>query len=483
MSRIICEYCGTTFPESAGRCPICGNVPERIERIPEDGELSEERGAPAPRRPRQESGHGAAAAQGQRRREPREPERRKREQPQSQETSRRDPEQLRREREEREARRARREEEQRRAAQRTRAERRPEPDEEETDEDGIPARRRKKEKRDAPAWLPWLLLAAVLLLAIFAVFRFIWGARHTQPAATEPSTESTAASTDAARPCQGLVLKRSEIQLAKAGQAWLLDVVITPEDTTDRLVFTSADPAVATVSEKGKVEAVGPGETVITVTCGAYKAECKVKCTFEAETKPTETESTEPTEPSGTEATEPSGTESEEYALNYTDITIRSKEEKVRLGIRGLSNVQITWSTDNAAVATVDNGVISVVGSGTTKIHGVYQGKDYACIVRVYLPDETQPTEPGTEPTEATDPEPTGTLTISHQDVTISMNETFRLTLKDANGAVVAASWSVGNSAVCTVSGDGTVTGRGSGTTTVSAVVNGQTYSCIVRVR
>ena len=41
--------------------------------------------------------------------------------------------------------------------------------------------------------------------------------------------------------------------------------------------------------------------------------------------------------------------------------------------------------------------------------------------------------------------------------------------------------WSISDSSVATISGDGTVTAVSKGTTTVTATVDGQTLKCIVR--
>ena len=54
-----------------------------------------------------------------------------------------------------------------------------------------------------------------------------------------------------------------------------------PEGT--KVTFKSGDPSVATVDENGKVVAVKPGNTKITVTAGDQKATCVVACRWEEE--------------------------------------------------------------------------------------------------------------------------------------------------------------------------------------------------------
>ena len=97
-------------------------------------------------------------------------------------------------------------------------------------------------------------------------------------------TETTAETTEPRIPCESLTLTNSTVELEKVGQAWLLNVVVLPSDTTDDLTYSSSDVSVATVTEHGRVNAVGPGEAIITVSCGDKKLECLIRCTFVEET-------------------------------------------------------------------------------------------------------------------------------------------------------------------------------------------------------
>ena len=53
-------------------------------------------------------------------------------------------------------------------------------------------------------------------------------------------------------------------------------LVATTENLTGDFVWTSSDPTVATVSERGEVVALKEGTTNITVACGEYQAQCTV---------------------------------------------------------------------------------------------------------------------------------------------------------------------------------------------------------------
>ena len=70
---------------------------------------------------------------------------------------------------------------------------------------------------------------------------------------------------------------------------------------------------------------------------------------------------------------------------------------------------------------------------------------------------------------------------ISHTDVTLDVDESFTLRLRDGDGQTLDVTWSAGNSNVCTVDGN-TITAVGSGYTEITTTYEGTTYTCIVRV-
>lgn len=99
-------------------------------------------------------------------------------------------------------------------------------------------------------------------------------------------------------PCEALALTSGgSILFTEAGQMSLLNLVVIPSDSTDDLVYASSDESVATVNEEGRVTAVGEGEAVITISCGKRQMQCNVTCTFATEA--TETVETTETEDSG----------------------------------------------------------------------------------------------------------------------------------------------------------------------------------------
>ena len=78
-------------------------------------------------------------------------------------------------------------------------------------------------------------------------------------------------------PCTGITLDKDTLTIAR-GETATLTATVEPADTTDKVVWSSADKTIATVKD-GVVTAVGQGETTITATCGNQTASCKVTVT------------------------------------------------------------------------------------------------------------------------------------------------------------------------------------------------------------
>jgi hypothetical protein len=78
----------------------------------------------------------------------------------------------------------------------------------------------------------------------------------------------------------GVHLDKSEMSMrTNESDQLTADVVVPPGKTASDVVWSSSDPAVATVDENGKVYAVSAGTATITATSGDYKADSQVTVT------------------------------------------------------------------------------------------------------------------------------------------------------------------------------------------------------------
>ncbi len=126
---------------------------------------------------------------------------------------------------------------------------------------------------------------------------------------------------------------------------------------------------------------------------------------------------------------------------------------------------EISWTSSNPEIATVEDGSVTGVAGGTATITATSGEESVSCTVKV-----------------SGDPWVSGaSLKLSKTDITINDAYPNPVTLKIEGGEYTSASWSSENTNVATVSSSGVVTRVGKGTTNVICVVDGQTLSCIVR--
>lgn len=441
MSKIICEVCGTSYPETSSQCPICGCVNSGEMRIVRN-ELSGDEAAGTAAYAHVKGGRFSKANV----------KKRNRSVPQS-------------------------------SAQTVPV----------VEDEARSAGRAER----ALTITVIVLLLAIVAVVLYIVFRFfdLGLPKNTEPSTTPSTSQSTVqttvpTTTQATQPdnttqtqeipCKSLHMDSTAIYLPKIGAATLLNVYTDPFDTTEEITYSSSDEAVATVTSSGKVVAVGFGKAVITITCGSAQITCDVECAIVETTEPPTQPTTAPTTAPTTQPTTPPTTKpKDDFELNRSDFTLSQKGETWTLYNGSIPKTAITWSSDDESVATVSGGKVTAVGAGYTTIRAEYNGQKRSCIVRCNFADET------TAPTEGTSTGNGGaaqeSYTLSHTDVTIKVGETFNLILKDSNGNAVSVNWRTSNSN-CSVSGN-TVTGVSRGDSKVYAPYNGTEYACVVRVK
>ena len=129
----------------------------------------------------------------------------------------------------------------------------------------------------------------------------------------------------------------------------------------------------------------------------------------------------------------------------------------------------ITWSTSNAAVATVDaNGKMTAVSSGSATITATCEGKNGAATVSV------------AQAAVASVAVAPGTLTMS-----VGQTTQYTATLTDASGNVLGGrvvTWGSSNTSAATVSATGVVTAVAQGASTITATSEGKSGSAALTV-
>ena len=323
MSKIICDVCGTSYPETASQCPICGCV-RSGDPITVAGDTNEADIRPATSYTHVKGGRFSKSNVKKRNS----------------------------------------------GKQVYNAEPQVAKDDSKT--------QRKKSERGLIAVVVVLLLAiaAVVIyiaLTIFNVKLPFSGAQADNTSSDgDTQTVQTTESTVLQVPCESLRVSDSVIQFDKAGAAQLLNARALPENHTDEITFASGDVSIATVDKKGKITAVGNGETVITVRCGEQTAQCRVICTIPEET-------TAPT------VTEPTYTEKDlkfadnGYGYEYT-IPLSEKSYNPYRGTIPVELVEFKSNDENVATVGPD-GLITFVGKGRAIITAKYNDWEIQCIL------------------------------------------------------------------------------------------------------
>ena len=375
MSKIICDVCGTRYPESAEQCPICGRAGTGEKMV----EANEVEGTYGREYSRTKGGHFSKANVKKRTvgapvvEVPQEPVK-------------------------------------------------PEPVEEDEEIYVVP------EKKKSGCLVNFLLVIVILaLLAVSAYIALTYVAPNlldefdfnlnfltqqqteapTDAATEEPTNEMpteapTEESTIPTIPCTDLVILEAMVVIDEVGQSYLLNAAVAPEDTTDTLMYSSSDESIATVNEEGRITAVGAGEVTITVSCGELSMDCTVLCapgdiTLPAdatgETTATEattgSEATTPTEATTateatTEPTKPAQLKDVKLSVKATDVTFVHRGQQATFKLTcDLKANEVTWTSQDESIITVDeNGVATCIGYGTTNVIVSYGDQQVTILVR-----------------------------------------------------------------------------------------------------
>ncbi len=241
-------------------------------------------------------------------------------------------------------------------------------------------------------------------------------------------------------PATDIILNRTSLTIEQ-GENFALIATVIPEDAVDTTVtWRSSNTSIVTVTE-GYVTGINPGTAVITAkTTDGLTAFCTVIVTG-------------PVTKVNLSQTSLSLNKGEAAMLTATVIPTNAKDKT------------ITWFSSNPSVASVDNGYVTAVNTGTASITAMSSnGITASCLVTV-----------------------TNSVTgISLNRTSLSLNKgktaTLIATITPADADQQTISWFSSNSNVATVA-DGIVTANGSGSATITAqTANGLTATCKVTV-
>ncbi len=248
----------------------------------------------------------------------------------------------------------------------------------------------------------------------------------------------------------GIVLSNADLLMEVGDKASLTAMVEPADATVTAVTWQTANPSIATVDENGNVEAIGVGETIITVT-SVSNPEITATCNV----------------------TVKSG------IINVVGITLDEHSKELEEGDdftltatitpSDATDKSVTWTSSNTAVATVsDTGKVTAVSVGAATIYATASNGAFdTCDITVFK-----------------DIDPTGVI-ISAADITLTVGDTAALQAfvqpDDATDKTVT--WSSANPGIATVDASGVVTAVEAGEAIVTVkTVNGLEATCKVTV-
>ncbi len=237
----------------------------------------------------------------------------------------------------------------------------------------------------------------------------------------------------------GITLDKNTLSIMEGNEA-IINATITPSNATNRSVtWTSSNTSVATV-KAGEITAISQGTTTITATTddGGYTATCSV--TVERNT------------------IEVTG-----ISLNKNSTTIQAGNTETLTATLSPSGAigTISWSSSDTSKATVNNGTITAVATGTSIITATCEGYSATCEVTVI--------------------DVTG-ISLNESAISMETGDTTTLVATlSPEGITGTIEWVSSDTSLATVN-NGFVTAIAAGTATITATCRGYSATCEITI-
>lgn len=234
-------------------------------------------------------------------------------------------------------------------------------------------------------------------------------------------------------PVNGISLNKKETTLVVGSKETLI-ATINPSRATNKAVsWTSSNPNVATISQTGVIEAKKVGTTKITVTTkdGGKNSSITVNVKNKAVLV--------------------KGITLDKASMNLTLGNIYHLTAKINPS--NATNQNITWSTSNSKIVSVDlAGNIKAIGSGTATIKVQTSDGNYEAVCKVTVPD-IKITK----------------LTLNANKIQLVKGKTYQVkaSFTPSNATNKKLKYTSDNKSVATVDSNGKITAKGLGTATI----------------
>jgi uncharacterized protein YjdB len=225
--------------------------------------------------------------------------------------------------------------------------------------------------------------------------------------------------------------------------------------TGQTVTWSTNNGAAATVNSSGVVTGVVAGSATITAASSGKTGTSAITVTAGPPPAPVVT----------TVTVAPTSASVVAGATTTLQATVKDQNGNVMTG------QAVTWSTNNAAVATVNsNGVVTGVAAGSATITATSSGKAGTSNITV---------------TAVAPVVTTVTVAPTSASVLVGATTTLQAIVKDQNGNAMTGqtvTWSTNNGAAATVNSNGVVTGVAAGSATITATSSGKTGTSSITV-
>lgn len=244
-------------------------------------------------------------------------------------------------------------------------------------------------------------------------------------------------------PVASVELSQTTLEL-KAGNNAVLTAVVKPDNATNKdVTWTSDKPEVVAV-EGGKVTAKAEGTAIITAKAGDKTATCTVKVTA-------------------------ADVAVESVTLDKSSLELKAGTEGTLIATvspESATNKDVTWSSNNETVATVEGGKVTAVSEGTATITAKAGEQTAICTVTVTKADVAVESV---------------TLDKTSLELIVGNNATLKATVNPQSATDKTVTWETNKPEVATVEG-GKVTAKAAGEAIITAKAGDKTATCTVKV-
>ena len=172
-------------------------------------------------------------------------------------------------------------------------------------------------------------------------------------------------------PQEAFALTYTELTFTNAGESCNL---YEGQINKDEIIWASDDESIAYV-EDCQVISVGPGVTTIYASYNGETLSCSVNCDFEAPTEETKA----PIVDNGPYKLK------NVFGFSNSDVTIRVGESFTLILVDKYGDKVdgVSWSVVDGSTCKVKDGVVTGESTGKSTVVATFNGKEYTCIVRV----------------------------------------------------------------------------------------------------